>query len=362
MSRKITEYQLLAEAIQAFQEETGLQLQVTKQQVRVNNLEVDAFIKAPFLQQELAVEVKRWAQQSNMGALVDQIRRLPQKGVLVADYVNPSMGEKLRAEGVEYFDAAGNAYINRPPVYIHITGNKYKEAASATPKATNRAFDATGLKVVFGFLCDPLLVKASYRQIAEHSGVALGTVGWVLNGLKDAGFITERGRGKSEGSASTKQRQLTNKRKLLDRWVEAYPEKLKPKLLVGDFTAENTYWWENIDIGEYGAWWGGELAAAKYTHYLKPQNITVYLPEQSGNKLLASARLKKANPAEHRNRVHVLRPFWPVTLNRQNNERPGLVHPILAYADLIATGDSRNREAAIEIYKQYIALGIEEHV
>ncbi|WP_096087839.1 type IV toxin-antitoxin system AbiEi family antitoxin [Agaribacterium haliotis] len=360
MSLKITEHQLLAEAIQAFQEETGLQLQVTKEHIHINDCTVDAFLQFPGLKEELAVEVKKWAQQSNIGALVDQIRRLPQKGLLVADYVNPKMGEKLRAEGVEYFDAAGNAYINRPPVYIHITGNKYKETTSTTPKATNRAFDTTGLKVVFGFLCDPSLVKATYRQIAEHTGVALGTVTWVLNGLKDAGFITERGRGK--GRANTKQRQLANKRKLLDRWVEAYPEKLKPKLLVGDFSAEDPYWWESIDIGEYGAWWGGELAAAKYTTYLKPQNITVYLPEQSGNKLLARARLKKANPAEHRNLVHVLRPFWPAALNRQNNERPGLVHPILAYADLIATGDSRNREAAIEIYKQYIAPGIEEYV
>lgn len=349
MSLKITEHQLLEEAIRAFQEETGLQLLVTKQQARDDNPEVDAFIRAPFLQEELAVAVKRWAQQTNVGALVDHIRRHPGKGLLVADYINPNMGEKLRAMDVEYIDATGNAYINRPPVYIRITGNKNNKATSTTPKATNRAFDTTGLKVVFGFLCDPSLVNATYRQIAEHTGVALGTVGWVFNGLKEAGFIIER---------QGKQRQLTNKRKLLDRWVEAYPEKLKPKLVIGDFTAEDPRWWDGFDINEYGAYWGGELAAANYTNYLKPQNITVYLPKQSGNKLLASARLKKANPAEHRALVHVLRPFWPLTFSGQNNERRGLVHPILAYADLIATGDSRNREAAIEIYEQYIANSI----
>jgi len=355
MRLKTPESQLLTEAIRAFQGETGLQLQPNVELVRANSPGVDAFIRAPF-QQELPVVIKRWAQQANIGALVDQIRRLPSKGLLIADYINPSMAEKLRRMDVEYLDAAGNAYINRPPVYVRITGNKYKETASASPKAINRAFDVTGLKLVFGFLCNPLLVEATYRHIAEQTGVALGTVAWVLNDLKETGFVTEPGRGKK--------RQLSNQRKLLDRWVEAYPEKLRPKLLVGNFTAEEPYWWNKIDITEYGAFWGGEIAAAKYSDYLKPQEVTIYLPEQSGNKLLASAKLKKAKPAEDSNLVQILRPFWPTARSeewesdeesREYRDTPGLVHPVLVYADLIATGDSRNREAALDIYERHIA-------
>jgi hypothetical protein len=357
------EHELLEEAIQAFHDETGLMLDVIQEQVNIDGLEVDAIITAPNHGGKLAVEVKRWAQQANLGALADQVKRLPMQGVLVADYINPNMGKKLKAMDVQYFDAVGNAYINQPPVYIHVTGNKQRNVQAAAKKGTNRAFDATGLKVVFGFLCDPLLVEANYREIAERTGVALGTVGWVLNGLKDTGFIIDRGRGK--------RRRLVNQRKMLDRWVEAYPEKLKPKQWVGEFIADEPYWWEAIDIEKYGAYWGGELAAAKYTDYLKPQTITLYLPEGAGKKLLAKARLRKYTgrkaeewTADGPGIVRIYRPFWPERKQDQKDiikGEAGLVNPILVYADLIATGDSRNLETARMIYERFIAEHIREN-
>jgi hypothetical protein len=241
-------------------------------------------------------------------------------------------------------DTAGNAYINQPPIYIHVTGNN-QDQTHTRDKEKNRAFDTTGLKVIFGFLCNPLLVNTTYREIAKATGVALGTVGWVINGLKDAGFIVERG----------KVRELINTRKLLDRWVEAYPEKLKPKQHVGEFIADKANWWQDIDIGEYGAYWGGEVAAAKYTNYLQPQIATVYLPKEAGNKLLAKARLRKADEfaANEAGLVKIFRPFWPMNTTQENSTE-GLVHPILVYADLIETGDARNIETARMIYEQYI--------
>jgi hypothetical protein len=351
------EHELLEEAIHAFHDETGLVLDVIQEQVNIDGLEVDAIIKAPHHGGKLAVEVKRWAQQANLGALADQVKRLPMAGVLVADYINPNMGKKLKAMDVQYFDTVGNAYINQPPVYIHVTGNKQRETQAATKKGANRAFDATGLKVIFGFLCDPLLVAATYREIAERTDVALGTVGWVLNGLKDAGFIIDRGRRKG--------RRLVNRRKMLDRWVEAYPEKLKPKQHVGEFIADEPCWWEDVDIERYGAYWGGEVAAAKYTDYLKPQTITIYLPEDAGKKLLAKAKLRKAVEwtADGPGIVRIYRPFWPKQNQNDKhkvNGMAGLVNPILVYADLIATGDSRNLETARMIYERFIAEHIGE--
>jgi hypothetical protein len=308
---------------------------------------------------KLAVAVKRWAPHANFGALVDQVKRLPMAGVLVADYINPNMAKKLKAMGIQYFDTVGNAYINQPPVYVLVTGNKQQQTPVTSGGETNRAFDVAGLKVVFGFLCEPLLVGANYREIAGRTGIALGTVGWVINGLKGAGYIIDRGGGTG--------RRLVSRKKLLDRWVEAYPEKLKPKQRVGEFVADGPNWWKEIDIEEYGAYWCGEIAAAKYTKYLKPQTITIYLPEDVGNKLLGRARLHKAVDwtADGPDVVRIYRPFWPVeqqknVVDRKRNEIAGLVHPILVYADLIATGDSRNLEAARMLYEQYIAEHIRE--
>ncbi|MBN4055508.1 hypothetical protein JYU12_02060 [bacterium AH-315-K03] len=354
-----TEYKLLEQVICAFQQETGLLLDVIQEQTGVNGYDVDAIIKVRHHGIRLAVQVKRWAQQANLGALADQVKRLPIEGILVADYINPVMGKKLKEMNVQYMDAVGNAYINQPPVYIHVIGNKQPNTQAIPREGINRAFDTTGLKVIFGFLCDPLMANATYRVIAERTGVALGTVGWVLNGLKDAGFILDRGRAKG--------RRLVNRRKLLDRWMETFPEKLKPKQLVGVFVSDNPYWWEEVDIERYGAYWGGELAAAKYTHYLKPQTITLYLPEHADKKLLAKAKLRKATEliAEGPGTVRIYRPFWPLENKQKLDDNKtidvtGLVNPILVYADLVATGDSRNLETARMIYERFIAEYIGE--
>lgn len=241
-----------------------------------------------------------------------------------------------------------------PPLYIYVTGNK-QTAHRAEREELNRAFDATGLKLIFGLLCNPDLLNKTYREIAKQTGIALGAVGKALKGLIDAGFLIDKGRGK--------ERRLINKQKLLDRWVETYPEKLKPKLLVGEFLAEDPYWWQYIKIEEYGAYWGGEVAAAKYTGHLKPQNTMFYLPEKAGNKLLAKARLRKntiyagvGGATENTARVKIYRPFWPEVTERQG----ATVNPILVYADLISTGDSRNLETARVIHEQYIAEYLRE--
>ena len=345
--------ELLRQALNAFQAEIGLELEVLQEQVKVEGQTLDVLLQLPYQAGTLAVETRRWAQQANIGALADQIRRLPQEAVLVADYINPNMANKLKALKVQFIDTQGNAYINHPPLYVYVTGNRQATLA-AKGEEVNRAFDPTGLKLIFGLLCNPNLLNRPYREIAKQTGIALGAVGNALKGLTDAGFVVDKGRGK--------ERRLINKQKLLDRWVETYPEKLKPKLLVGEFLADDPYWWQHIDVEQYGAYWGGEVAAANYTNHLKPQNALLYLPEKAGNKLLATARLRKntyldtGGAPEHAGKVRIYRPFWP---DNAAGKGPN-VNPILVYADLVATGDSRNLETARMIYEQYIAEHIRE--
>lgn len=352
----LPETKLLDLATKAFEAETGLKIGIVNREVRKDQNTIDGLVDLPNGAGRLAAEVKKWAQHTNIGAMANQVKSLPMEGMLVADYVNPNMAAKLKELGVLFIDTAGNAFIDRPPLYIWVTGNKPKMPIREPREGGGRAFDATGLKVVFGMLCQPDLVKAPYRKIAEQTDVALGTVGQVMQALKVAGFLIER--------KQKRDRKLTNQKKLFERWVEAYPEKLKPKLKVGDFAAEGPLWWKDIAIEKYGAYWGGEVGAAKYTGYLKPKVATVYLPEAAGNKLLAAARLKKANyPEMEENLVTIYRPFWHAGIDKNPEEAgvvPGVVPPILIYADLVATGDSRNLETAREIYERYIAEHIGE--
>ena len=84
--------------------------------------------------------------------------------------------------------------------------------------------------MLFSLLNKPGAENNPYRDIAAKAGVALGTVGWVLYDLKDTGFMVDMGE---------KGRKLINKADLLRRWVEAYPEQLRPKRLLGRFRTDN---------------------------------------------------------------------------------------------------------------------------
>lgn len=351
---KDAEWAVLDRAINAVERETGLRLKVVKRGTRIGDYWVDAIVQVGNTEQQLVAEIKKWAQQANLGAMINQVKYLPEEGLLVADYVNPQMADKLRQQGVQFIDAAGNAFIDQHPVYLYVTGKKDLPAFMPAKAGAKRAFEPTGLKVIYAFLCRPELVNLPYREIAKTADVALGTVGWVLNGLKAANLIRER-KGKNG-------RRLTNYRRLFDRWVEVYPEKLRPKLKIGEFFAGDPYWWKGINIREYGGCWGGEIAAALYTGYLKPVVATVYMPEYERNRLLNKARLHKATDKineEEPGIVHIYKKFWP-DLDDEGNEinkwiEENLVHPVLAYADLVATGDPRNMEAARIIYDEHIA-------
>lgn len=340
------ESDILTQALLALKGETGLDFSWSEQ--LPPGSEADYLIQTP--SQSLAIEVKRNIRPAHLGAIIRRIKALEPTGLLVADYLNPNIAKTLKENNVQYMDACGNSYLNLPPIYVHISGQK---PVLETKQTKNRAFDTSGLKLIFGFLCDETLINASYREISEKTGVALGAIGRLLTDLKEAGYLLSKNDLKWHG--------LINRRKLLDRWVEAYPEKLKPKLFVGEFISDNASWWKNIEIERYDAYWSGEVAAAKYTDYLKPQVITVYISEKSAGKLFAAARFRKANsPTENTSGlVKVYKPFWPESehhyVEYPNYLRKDTVNPILIYADLIASADSRNLETARMLYDSTIA-------
>ena len=191
--------------------------------------------------------------------------------ILVTEYVTPPMADLMKTIGLFFMDTAGNAYLNKPPLYVFIKGNKAPEQMKAVP--TKRLFKPAGLKVVFALLNLPEMANLPYRRIAAMTDVALGrSTGF--SGIKDMGFLIEMGRRK---------RKLTNQLTLLKRWVEVYPDQLRPKLVIDRFRADDFNWWKDVDITEYGACWGGEVAAAKVTKQLKPEKGIIYAHEHRQN-------------------------------------------------------------------------------
>ena len=323
MNRIATEYDILDAAVGAVQREAGLQLEIVGREVEKEGKRVDAVIAMPETGMQLLVEIKKWATHANLGAVINQINQLAEPGLFVADYINPNMGERLKEADIQYFDTAGNAYINQPPVYIYIKGNKLEQDVAGQEKVkTGKAFQPTGMKVVFAFFRDRELINAPYREIADQAQVALGTVGWVIRDLVAQGFLLE--------GIEKNQRKLVNFEQLLDKWVEAYPRKLKGKHKIGIFTTDNPEWWQAINPEEFDALWGGEIAAAKYTPYLNPKNAVVYINKANAAKFVQAARLRKPEPHKPSDiQIDLVEPFWKVIKDKENMEKTGLANDII---------------------------------
>lgn len=279
-------------------------------------------------------KVKHLLRPAMLGAVLARLRQLPEPKLLVTDYVTPPMAERLRERGVQFIDAAGNAFLHQPPLLVWVKGQRPPDMPKAGD-VRGRAFRATGLQVLFALLCKPELVDQPYREIAKLARVAHGTVGWVMPELPRMGFI-----GTLKGH-----RRLLNGPKLLQQWVEAYARTLRPKLVLERWHADTLDWTAKVDPIRYGLLLGGEPAARRLTRHLRPGTATFY-GAKPNRQLMIDQRMR---PDPDGN-VEILRRFWAF-----DGETPGQVPDLLVYADLLAIGDARCLETAGEMHDGIVA-------
>ncbi|MBA3806280.1 MAG: winged helix-turn-helix transcriptional regulator [Acidobacteria bacterium] len=282
-------------------------------------------------------EIKERLTTSALGDLAAKLQGTRGRALLVASYINPVQADKLRTFNIPFFDAAGNAFFNEPGLFVFVSGKRLANDRAARPL---RAFRSTGLKVIFALLAVPQLEARTHREIAADSGVSLGTVNWLMQELTRLGYLQEM---------RTGERKLVNKEDLLRRFVAAYPEQLRPRLLVGRFssTRQDADWWKRADLTPFDACWGGEIGAALLTKYLKPQMATIYA-EGNTSRIQAKFGLRRDPAGE----VEILRKFWKLPDAAPLEQ---VAPALLIYADLVASMDDRNIETAGLVYERYIA-------
>lgn len=332
---------LIDQAISSFGQQTGLSIhsETTVPErssvllwVEGVNKPFEAYVKSNLTQQNVSSVIYELSQ------VQSQAKPEPSK-ILIAPYINPNLMDKLREAKVPCIDSAGNAFIQKQPVYVFVKGNKPTSEATLIKKG--RAFQYAGLKVVFALLQNPALIQQTYREIAECSGVALGGVGGILDDLMQQGYIRMRG----------KNRRLQDRKGLLTRWVEEYPI-LKQKHLLGSFTTDNPLWWKDVDIASFEGVWGGEIAAEIYTRYLQAKDGAVFIPQEKMAALMKSAHLKKRQSGDNDAIcIELIEPFW---IKQPEHTEGDLAPALLVYADLIHSKDARNLETANRIYEQYL--------
>jgi hypothetical protein len=130
---------------------------------------------------------------------------------------------------------------------------------------------------------------------------------------------------------------IQNRKELVKRWVAAYPEQLRPKLLIGRYHKEGAHdWWQKAELPAQ-AFWGGEIGAALITRHLRPEAVTIY-SETNLAKLQAQQALRRDSNGE----TELLRRFW--AFDKWDEQNKHVVPPLLIYADLIRTANDRNLE------------------
>lgn len=326
----------------------GLDADVTAQDapLREGRLRADAVarIGVDGRTTEYIVEAKRRLTPAMLGAVIAHLDRLkgednrPQ--VLVTDYVTPPLADRLKAMNTQFADAAGNAFLRLPGAMVWITGRR--PLGNIVGDRVPRAFQPTGIKLLFGLFCLPDLATAPYREIADKTKTALGTINWVMRDLREMGYL----------NVARRNRKLNTTKGMLDEWALAYARTLRPRLLIARYRATTFADWQQWKLHRYEAQWGGEPAGAILTQHLRPGLLTIYARQVPGRMIVDH---KLATAVEHNidgGVIEFRNRFWEFDVR---TDTPLVVPPALVYADLLATGDARCIETAKRVYDGNLA-------
>ena len=298
-----------------------------------NNYEVDARVTFNLNTKKAIVryaEIKKEIRKHH----IPQLKELQHKVgplMLVAERLYPNIKNLLNEAGIDWIDVAGNIHLEEGETLIWIDHH------TTTPiqKKKNRAFTKTGLKVVFLFLHDENWLNKTYREISQTADVALGNIKHVLDGLKEHEFVYAKNKDMLK---------LKNRDRLLDQWITAFADELKPRIQKGRFkliNKETEQNWKNLPLGEQDQW-GGEPAADLLTNDLKPVEYILYTRKNRAELIKKLKLIPDGN-----GKIEIREPYWTV-----ENELPNIAPRLVVYTDLMVTGDPRNIKIAEEIYAE----------
>jgi len=284
-----------------------------------------------------AIFVQAWAPQKDINTLISQIKLLPDKTILFANFVNPVMAEKLRRRSIAFVDCAGNLSLKSKQFNYYVKGKKLSQLSSR--RVRGRAFNAAGLKLIFAIFNQPKFLHASYRDISNKINIALGSVGPVMDDLYASGYILDEG-----------ERRLVNKKRLFERWVDGYLEKLRPRQIQACYHSNNDDWWKVAEPSKFQGVWGGEVVVAKSTPFMVPETISLYFSSDSKYKEFAKHYdLQEDDGGD----IYIYKSFWSPSY--AGDENPDGISPMIVYADIVDSINPGSWDVAKTFYGDAIS-------
>jgi hypothetical protein len=273
-----------------------------------------------------------------VSSLAHAVPRMPSSPLLVVgNRITRRSAAGFRDAGIQFVDAAGNAYISFDGVLIDVQGRtgsttpvRERRHSGTTATQSANVFSALRSQVVLAILAWPELSAATVRDIAKAAGVSVGTAHDALLRLEQAGLTVPSSR------------RLDRADDLLDYWTAAYPSGLGRKLEVASYHGDPARPLAALEATS-PAYLSSE--SAEGSGIARPATLTVYLSALAPK--LPIANRWSAGPDRAAN-IFVRRKFWtsPRAADEEPSTEPRNAPWPLVYADLLATGDARLAEVA----------------
>jgi hypothetical protein len=276
--------------------------------------------------------------------------------VLFTPHVTPPMAAHLQRQGVNYMDLAGNCRLIIDKGHVAIIEGR--RPARGVEEA--RVVGPAGYQVLFALLVRPELLQTPIRDVAREAGVGKTVVATTLQRLEQAGLVA-----RTQTKAV-----LVKPKELLDRWLTGYHDILRPRNLVGHYRTpdrtpvelENRVEealglrtqvplldrdkTEELETRRLHWAWGGAAAAYRLTGHFRGEATVLHIDPPP----IDLTRHLRLLPARAGN-LTILRAPGPMAYE---GAAPRTVHPLLVYAELLATRDDRAREAAVEVRERFL--------
>ena len=276
----------------------------------------------------------------NAQLLIHIAKRHP--GLMIfAPTVGRELGDVFEKAGVNFVDVVGNCNVNLGDRYfVRVQG---RTASEMTRK--DRGLRAPAYRVLLALLVRPELLNASSRAIAAEADVSPQTANELRQWLAKQSLILA-GRGRRRWAAK-------QQKEAMALWLAGYTTTLAPSLTIGRYRAmepDATEFEKRVEplLDATCEWrYGGAAAAMRLTNYYRGDRTVLYV---------------RAAPPDLWSRLRLVRDAsGPISLRNVpgrpafDSPDPRCVHPLLAYADLLAEGHDRAREAAGELYARFLA-------
>jgi hypothetical protein len=265
---------------------------------------------------------------------IERARRLPRNSVVFAPYVPGPIGRHLAAHWVSFVDVVGNCHLETKArgLLVHVEGKKASREQSA-PGAGRLA----SYQVIFSILAQPDLLKTPLRSIAAAAGTGKTAAGDQLGRLTDQGII---GKG-----------HLLRRRDLLNRWLSAYQDVVRPAWLQGRYRTkaqDPAIMEEQIaDVWREKPWaFGAGAAAWRMNPYYRGDETVIHVGSAPADELKRLVAIP--------DRDGPLTVLLTPGVSAYAGTQPHVAHPLLVYTEMITSPDSRMREAASEISERFL--------